>query len=390
MWFVIYGIGGMSKSREQSESISERSDETQRQQIELRNLRKTFNKGSVVAVDDVSVTIGHDELLVLLGPSGCGKTTTLRCIAGLELPDSGEILIGGEDVSQKKPKDRNIAFVFQSVTLFPHMSVRKNMRFGLDMKTDLSNDEKDERVEEAATVLGIEELLNRKPTELSGGQRQRVSLGRAMVMEPSAFLLDEPFSALDANLRDQMQTEIQRLNRRLETAMVFVTHDQEEAMTIGDKIVIMDEGRIRQVGTPHEIFNDPQDQFVAGFIGSPSTNMFDCQVIERDGEVVLSNAIFELPLPPDIDRVQLQDGQSVTLGIRPEYVQIEPSTPLFTGEVTVTEPQSDRDVLYISVEDTELRAVAPQGIVDEKSESVGVQLDTDRMWIFDEKGSRLV
>ena len=379
----------MSERSQQTESTTEMTSDSNHEQIGIENLRKTFSGGSVVAVDDVDIDIEHDELLVLLGPSGCGKTTTLRCIAGLEIPDSGHIFIGDDEVTYKKPKDRNIAFVFQSVTLFPHMSVRKNMRFGLDMKTDLPTEEKDDRVESAAEILGIPELLDRQPAELSGGQQQRVSLGRAMVMEPSVFLLDEPFSALDANLRDQMQTEIQRLNQQLETPMVFVTHDQEEAMTIGDKIVVMKNGRIVQTGTPHEIFNEPEDIFIAEFIGSPSTNMFDCTVKKTTDGTSVSHVLFELELDAKTTSNALQDGQQVTIGIRPEYVHVDTEDQDFVGDVSVTEPRGDRDVLYLSASDTEVRAIAPQGLVNEDSDSVGVTLDTEKFWLFDENGERI-
>ncbi|MFC7231638.1 ABC transporter ATP-binding protein [Saliphagus sp. GCM10025308] len=245
--------------------------------VKIEDVKKTFDGGEVVACENINLDIEQGEFVVLLGPSGCGKTTTLRCVAGLEIPDAGRIVIDGEDVTEKKPKDRDLAFVFQSIALFPHMSVRRNIRFGLDMKTDLPPEEKADRVEEAAEILGISELLDRKPGALSGGQQQRVSLGRAMVIQPEAFLLDEPFSALDANLRDQMRVEVQRLQSKLNIAMIFVTHDQQEAMMLADKLVVMNDGEIAQVGTPDEIYHDPQTQFIAEFIGSPSTNFFDCE-----------------------------------------------------------------------------------------------------------------
>ena len=295
-------------------SVTEESEPTERSSdtvdITIEDVRKTFDNGNIVACEDINLNISHDDFVVLLGPSGCGKTTTLRCIAGLGQPDSGAIYIGGDDVTKAKPKDRDLAFVFQSIALFPHMSVRENIQFGLNMKGDVSNEEKAKRVKDAAEILGIGDLLDRSPSELSGGQQQRVSLGRAMVMEPAAFLLDEPFSALDANLRDQLQTEVKQLQRQLDTAMIFVTHDQEEAMSLGDYIVVMNNGHIQQVASPHEIYNDPKNRFVASFIGSPSTNMLDCVVAERDGAIVLDGGFFTLhPMTEQTERLTNHVGR---------------------------------------------------------------------------------
>ena len=358
--------------------------------VEIRNLRKTFSGGDIVACEDIDLTIDSDEFVVLLGPSGCGKTTTLRCISGLETADRGQILIDGEDVTGTKPKDRDLAFVFQSIALFPHMSVRKNIRFGLDMKTDLSDEEKRQRVENVAETLGIHEMLDRKPAALSGGQQQRVSLGRAMVMEPEAFLLDEPFSALDANLRDQMRVEIKKLQRQLQRAMVFVTHDQEEAMTLGDTIVIMDDGHIQQVGSPYDIYNEPQNQFVAGFIGSPSANMLECELATRDGTCVVRNDRFELELTDrQTEQLSSYDGRSVVLGIRPEYVDISADDPLFAADITVVEPLGSDDAIYLDAGGTELRSIAPQGAVSPDDDAT-VAFDPENVWLFDEEGGRLL
>lgn len=360
--------------------------------IELENLTKTFAGGSIVAVDDINLNIGPAEFVVLLGPSGCGKTTTLRCIAGLEQPDSGRISIDGEDVTHNKPKDRDLAFVFQSIALFPHMTVRKNISFGLDMTTDLPREEKEQRVQQVAEMLGIVEMLDRQPSELSGGQQQRVSLGRAMVMEPAAFLLDEPFSALDANLRDQMRVETKQLQRRLETAMIFVTHDQEEAMTLGDKIVVMNDARIRQVGSPYEIYNEPDNIFVAQFIGSPSTNFFGCDVSIEDGQVTLDGNFFDLTLSEEqSERFTGTDGQRVNLGIRPEYLETDPVDPLFETELSVVEPHGDRDVVHLIADgDIEITAVTDQEEVTRGKDVIPVALERDRIWIFDDSGNRVL
>ncbi|MDS0300181.1 ABC transporter ATP-binding protein [Halogeometricum sp. S1BR25-6] len=357
--------------------------------IRITDLRKTFDNGSIVACEDVNLSINNEDFVVLLGPSGCGKTTTLRCISGLELPDSGEVIIDGIDMTGVKPKDRNLAFVFQSVALFPHKSVRGNLQFGLDMSTKLSKAEKKERVEDIAKMLGIEDKLDQKPSSLSGGQQQRVSLGRAMVMEPAAFLLDEPFSALDAKLRKRMQTEIKELQGRLETPMVFVTHDQEEAMAIGDRIVIMDGGIIQQIGSPYEVFNEPVNQFVAEFIGSPSVNAIESRLSRSPDGFVLENDLFSLPLDAELPAA-LTDGEPVTFAIRPQYIHVaQPGEELFSGTVKLVEPQGDRDTIYLDVEGREIRAVVPQNTVTPEQEALSLTIEQDKFWIFDESGGRL-
>ncbi|RDI69781.1 ABC transporter ATP-binding protein [Halopelagius longus] len=360
-------------------------------QIRIENLRKTFDNGEIVACDDVNIKTEGGEFVVLVGPSGCGKTTTLRCIAGLEEPDEGRILVDGEDVTGKKSKDRDLAFVFQSIALFPHMTVRKNMRFGLDMKTDLPKSEKNQRVKEAAETLGIEETLDRKPSALSGGQQQRVSLGRAMVMEPAAFLLDEPFSALDANLRDHMRVEVKKIQRRLDTAMVFVTHDQEEAMTLGDKIVVMDDGYVQQIGTPYDIYNEPENRFVADFIGSPSPNLIDCTVEETSDGVAFASDFCTIPATDEqAEAVRERGDETVVYGVRPEYLNIREEGGHFTARLDVVEPLGDRDAVHISSGGTPLSAVTPQGEVSKDRETVNVQIRTDESWLFDEDGDRIV
>ena len=360
--------------------------------IRLDGITKTFDDGTVVAVEDVDLDIGRDEFIVLLGPSGCGKTTTLRCIAGLETPNSGRILIGDEDVTDTKPKGRDLAFVFQSIALFPHMTVRENMRFGLDMKTDLSAEEKEERIQRAADILGIPELLDRKPGALSGGQQQRVSLGRAMVIEPEAFLLDEPFSALDANLRDQMRVEVKKLQRELETSMIFVTHDQEEAMTLGDRIVVMNDARIMQIGSPNDIYNEPANLFVAEFIGSPSTNTIEGEVSREGDDLVVSTDLFSFPLSAEqARRYTGEERQEVVLGVRPEYLRIGTGEALFSATLDVIENHGARDAVFLSEDGHELTAVTDQGVVDAAhGETVDVSAQTGEVWLFAPDGSRLL
>lgn len=358
--------------------------------LRIQDIRKTFGDGSIVACEDISLDIQSKDFVVLLGPSGCGKTTTLRCIAGLERPDSGHIYIGDEDITTEKPKNRNLAFVFQSIALFPHMSVRKNIRFGLDMKGDFPEEERKNRVQNAAEILGITELLDRSTDELSGGQQQRVSLGRAMVMDPAAFLLDEPFSALDANLRDQLQTEVKQLQRELNTAMVFVTHDQEEAMSLGDKIVVMDDGRIQQVGSPYDIYNEPANQFVAEFIGSPSTNFISCSVVETADGIGLESDHFSVSLP-DSETATLGNhiSERVSLGVRPEDLVLDSDNPLFEAYIDVVEPQGTLDTVHLDLGNYPLRATTDQGKVASQRK-VAVSFKTDELWVFDEGGERLV
>lgn len=360
--------------------------------IRIEEITKSFNSGNLIAVEEVNLDIGHDEFIVLVGPSGCGKTTTLRCIAGLEHPDTGQIFIGGKDVTDKKPKDRELAFVFQDIALFPHMTVRENIRFGLDMNTDLSDDEKEERISNAAEILGIIELLGRKPKELSGGQQQRVSLGRAMVMEPAAFLLDEPFSALDANLRDQMRIEVKKLQRELETSMIFVTHDQEEAMTLGDRIVVMNDARIQQIGSPDDIYNEPENLFVAKFIGSPSTNIVEGELSPTGPNLKLVTDNFTFELSDDQQaRYSGSETQDVFVGIRPEYLTVTDGDGLLTAEVNVIESHGSRDAVYLSAGNQDLTVVADQGNVKaDHGDTVGVDIDKEETWLFTKDGSRIL
>ena len=316
--------------------------------IEVRRLRKTFGGGAVVACDDVNLDIGSGELLVLLGPSGCGKTTTLRCIAGLENPDNDDaIWVRGRNMTRLAPRDRNLAFVFQDTALFPNLTVRRNISFGLDMRKKLARAEIDSRVADAARLLKIEALLDRYPRQLSGGQGQRVGLGRAIVMEPDAFLLDEPRAALDAALRVEMRTEIKLIQRKLATTMIFVTHDQEEALTIGDKIAVMKDGLVQQVDSPQDIYRRPANLFVAAFIGSPPINQFRCELREEGGEFRLVAPCFALPLPPELGRrLAPAAGRELVLGLRPEFVEIGDGGAV-EGVVRLTELLGSRTLVLV-------------------------------------------
>src|SRR5579871_68993 len=308
----------------------------------LKNLTKRFNK--VTAVDDVTLEIRDQEFMVLVGPSGCGKTTALRCIAGLEEASSGEIYIGDRLVNDVSPKDRDIAMVFQNYALYPHMSVYDNMSFGLRLKRTatggmwpfnstrtFSQDEIDRRVKEAAEMLGLSALLQRKPKELSGGQRQRVALGRAIVREPKVFLMDEPLSNLDAKLRVQTRAELIKLHRRLGITTVYVTHDQVEAMTMGDRIAVMSNGIIQQCDKPLTLYNHPANRFVAGFIGSPAMNFVPVKIVPEGDSLVADAGSFVVTLPPaQAERARNHVGKTCTFGSRPEDIYDKQLTGLIT------------------------------------------------------------
>ncbi len=323
-------------------------------ELTLDSVTKVFNEGGsdeVVAVDDVSMAIEDGEFLVLVGPSGCGKSTTLRMIAGLETVTDGEIRLGERAINDTPPADRDIAMVFQSYALYPHMTVRENMSFGLEESTEMPDDEIREIVADTAAMMDIEELLDRKPSELSGGQQQRVALGRAIVRDPSAFLMDEPLSNLDAKLRATMRTELQRIQDDLGVTTVYVTHDQTEAMTMGDRIAVLNDGVLQQIGTPLECYHTPNNRFVAGFIGEPSMNFFPTT---REGDT-LGSERFDYPLPESLAEA-VGDATDVTLGVRPEDVEFAADAEA-TGDhqfdcvVDVVEPVGESNNVYLRFAD---------------------------------------
>ena len=359
--------------------------------LELRTLRKEY-PGDITAVADVSLALPRGELLVLVGPSGCGKSTTLRCIAGLEEPTDGEVLIGGESVIGRRPEERAIAMVFQNYALYPHKTARQNIGFGLRMTTNLPDDAVARRVEDAAETLGITDLLEKKPGALSGGQQQRVALGRAIVRDPEVFLLDEPLSNLDATLRARMRTEIQQLQRDLDVTTVYVTHDQVEAMTIGDRIAVLKDGRLQQVGTPMTCYHEPANQFVASFIGEPSMNLLDCEFDRAAGT-------FDGPITYPADDTLAAaaagvQGPGVTLGFRPEAPTVVDPTagsttdreavPTFSGQVDVVEPVGERSFIYVTLNSGPQVAIAvPGGTPIRDGTAVDVRLPPDRIHLFD-------
>ncbi len=354
-------------------------------QVILEGVGKTY-PGGVVAATDVDLTIADGEFVVLVGPSGCGKSTILRMIAGLEEITTGTIRIGDRVVNDVEPRDRDIAMVFQNYALYPHMSVRENMAFGLKLRK-VPREEIDRRVDEAARILGIGELLDRKPRALSGGQRQRVALGRAIVRDPAVFLFDEPLSNLDAKMRVQMRTEISRLHHRLRATMIYVTHDQVEAMTMGERIVVVDGGRIQQVDTPLALYARPVNRFVAGFIGSPAMNFLDGRLVADDGVALVTAAGTRLPLPgfsPDpawLDR-------PVTLGIRPEHVALADGDGAFALPVQVREPLGNETLLYFEVDGTQLVVRVPGAATVAVDQEAPLRILPQHLHLFDPGSGR--
>lgn len=356
--------------------------------ISLKNIYKVFDDGTT-AVNDFTLEIADKEFIILVGPSGCGKSTTLRMIAGLESISKGELKIGDRVVNDVAPKDRDIAMVFQSYALYPHMSVYKNMAFGLELRK-IPKDEIDRRVREAAKILDIEHLLKRKPRALSGGQRQRVALGRAMVRSPSVFLLDEPLSNLDAKLRTAMRTEIKKLHQRLGTTFIYVTHDQTEAMTMGDRIVVMKDGVVQQADTPQNLYNKPFNMFVAGFIGSPQMNFLDATVKIRDKKVILVLKNNELDVTDILSGVKVVEeykDKSVKMGIRPEdlttdsrYIS-ENHGRIITATVDVFEHMGSETYLYLDYTGEKIIARVPSGDYSNSTTELGVK--TEKIHLFD-------
>ena len=334
--------------------------------VVLQGITKRFS-GEVLAVDDVSLEIGDGEFMVLVGPSGCGKSTILRIVAGLEELTAGEVYIGDRQVTDLPPKNRDVAMVFQNYALYPHMTVEQNLGFGLRLRGTPKGEIR-RRVHEVAKTLVLEPLLSRKPAALSGGQRQRVAMGRAMVREPQAFLMDEPLSNLDAKLRVQMRAELARLRDRLQTTTIYVTHDQVEAMTLGDRVAVLNEGILQQVDVPQNLFNNPANLFVAAFIGSPSMNLVEAGV--QDGTIRFGP--YSLPLPPDRDLSSLRGG-TVVLGIRPhdlEDVDIRPSTlPCIEARADVVEELGSETHVIFTVDAPPVVSEAAQAARETEEEA---------------------
>ncbi|MGQ0834306.1 MAG: ABC transporter ATP-binding protein [Gammaproteobacteria bacterium] len=354
--------------------------------VVLDHVRKVYDGGQV-AVADASFAAGESELLVLVGPSGCGKSTTLRMIAGLESVTSGCISIGDRIVNDVAPKDRDIAMVFQSYALYPHMTVAGNLAFGLMLRRQ-SRTEIDRRVREAAQLLGIEDLLDRRPRQLSGGQRQRVALGRALVREPRVFLLDEPLSNLDAKLRSTMRTEIARLHRRLATTMIYVTHDQIEAMTLGQRIVVFNRGEIQQIDTPLRLYARPANLFVAGFLGSPAMNFFRGTLRGSGDGPCLDTGTATLPLGSVPSGVAGGEARELIVGLRPEDLQIAAAhpaatTPAFTATVDAVEPVGSEAFVHARLGGTDLIARVQPARLPHPGAAVTLVYAPEKLHLFD-------
>ncbi len=355
--------------------------------VTYRNVYKRF--GDFTAVDDLNIEIEDKEFVVFVGPSGCGKSTSLRMLAGLEEISEGEILIGDRVVNDVPPKDRDIAMVFQSYALYPHMSVYDNMAFGLKLRKTPKT-EIDRRVKEAADILGLSNLLERKPKALSGGQRQRVAVGRAIVREPAVFLMDEPLSNLDAKLRVSARAEISKLHKRLGTTFIYVTHDQVEAMTMGDRIMVISDGILQQIDTPRNLYNKPNNVFVAGFIGSPSMNFFDATLVGEDGKLFVDAGDFRVHVPEDRKNAYTDYvGKEVIFGIRPENIHGVPFVPPnidqapVTGIVEVVELLGHELHLIVNSGKNNFVAIVDTRLAPTAGNEVELVINIDQMHLFD-------
>ncbi|MFJ9991346.1 ABC transporter ATP-binding protein [Pseudomonas putida] len=362
--------------------------------LELRNVNKTYGTGLPDTLKDIQLAIKDGEFLILVGPSGCGKSTLMNCIAGLENITGGAILIDDQDVSGMSPKDRDIAMVFQSYALYPTMSVRENIEFGLKIRK-MAQSAIDEEVARVAKLLQIEHLLNRKPGQLSGGQQQRVAMGRALARRPKIYLFDEPLSNLDAKLRVEMRTEMKLMHQRLKTTTVYVTHDQIEAMTLGDKVAVMKDGIIQQFGTPQQIYNDPANLFVASFIGSPPMNFIPVRISKQDGRLFAlldsGQARCELPLGPASEAL---DGREVILGVRPEQIALGSAEgnglPAVRAEVQVLEPTGPDLLVFVTLNQTKVCCRLAPDVACNVGDSLNLQFDPARVLLFDaSSGERL-
>jgi multiple sugar transport system ATP-binding protein len=362
-------------------------------ELQFNNVIKRY--GKVEVVHGVNLDVKDKEFLVLVGPSGCGKSTLLRMIAGLEEISDGTISIDGKVVNDEAPKDRGLAMVFQNYALYPHMNVYENMAFGLKQRKTPKEDIQ-QRVQEVAEILGLEELLLRKPHELSGGQRQRVAMGRAMVRKPSIFLFDEPLSNLDAKLRIQMRAEIKLLHQRVKSTMVYVTHDQVEAMTLADRIVVLKDGYIEQVGTPLELFLNPVNVFVAGFIGTPPMNLRDCKITkDNSGDFLEFDDGLKIPIPLRPDAV-FEADQHVTMGLRTEEITIadEKKTNhpewVFPGVVKVVEPLGNENHLHVEIEGVTFVARCEGRRIIKSGEKIDIAFNLEQLHIFDTKTTNVI
>jgi sn-glycerol 3-phosphate transport system ATP-binding protein len=347
--------------------------------VQLRDVRKSYAGNEVI--HGVSIDVAEGEFIVIVGPSGCGKSTLLRMVAGLEAITGGEIVIGDRVVNQLEPKDRDIAMVFQNYALYPHMSVFANMAYGLKIR-GLAKSDIEARVKRAADILELGSLLERRPRDLSGGQRQRVAMGRAIVREPAVFLFDEPLSNLDAKLRVQMRFEIQKLHRRLGTTSLYVTHDQVEAMTLAQRMIVMNAGRAEQIGTPMDVYQNPASVFVAGFIGSPAMNFLDGRT-ETGGRISLDGGGFVIATAP------VAAGSKVTVGVRPEHLTpCEAAVANVTGTVEMVEALGADTLVHVAVSGRSVIARLPHGVALAVGATLSLAAQADRIYLFDAESGR--
>jgi len=353
--------------------------------LKLDNLTKKY-QNKILAVDSMNLDIRNGEFLVLLGPSGCGKTTTMRMIAGLEEVTEGEILLEGESIKELAPKDRNVSMIFQSYAVWPHMTVRQNIEYPLKLKK-LPKEERIKRVEETAEMANITEYLDRLPANLSGGQRQRVAVARAMAVKPKLFLMDEPLSNLDAKLRVSMRTELKNAHEQLGSTTIFVTHDQSEAMSLADRIVVMNMGVIEQIGTPNQIYHDCETMFVANFIGSPPTNFLEVDVIVENSKVILKHNLFNYEVKTLLsEKLIAYNGKKIVFGIRPENFVIvgnnSDNKVLFTRKILFVEPQGSHTIVVVEVEGKQIKILTSDVLTFEVGQEINIGVN-EKYMLFD-------
>jgi multiple sugar transport system ATP-binding protein len=363
--------------------------------IEVRSLRKEFDvpEGKEIAVDSIDFSVGNVEFLTLVGPSGCGKTTTLRCIAGLEQPTSGSVSFDGTDLTTVPPNKRNLAMMFQNIALYPHMTVRENSAYPLKVR-GIKTDARYEQAREAAEIMQVSELLDKYPGDVSGGQKQRVALARTITQDPIAFLMDEPLSDLDAKLKVEIRKEVQKVQKRLKKPTIYVTHDQEEAMTMSDRIAVMNDGRIEQIGTPDDLYERPNNVFVASFIGTPPINLID-GTISRAQEGSLAVDIRDETLEFDVRYTDRKTASKVgstdvIVGIRPEHLKITEGNGDFTVTIQLLERTGDNRLATLAWDDKELQSTLPADTSFSEGEEVSITLDRSRLFVFDKESETLL
>lgn len=363
--------------------------------LEIRNLQKRYTKNGPLVIDNVNLSVDKGEFIVFLGPSGCGKTTIIRMIAGLEDVTSGEIMIEEENIVGRQPKDRGVSMIFQSYAIWPHMTVFDNIAYPLKLQK-VGKEEIERRVRSVAQATDIVGMLDRYPAQMSGGQRQRVAVSRAIVVEPKIFLMDEPLSNLDAKLRVSMRTELKNIHEKQHSTSIFVTHDQSEAMSMADRIVVIYKGKIEQIGTPMEVYMDSATRFVAEFIGTPPTNFFDVTIRETDGKLKAVNSAFQLLVPDELVEVlRPYEGKGVDLGIRPEFIGVSPEKEktrwhLCDTVISFVEPQGSHSILIARVGETEVKIHTTSHMYVRPNTEVSLNAQPDKIMFFDRETTRRI